>query len=105
VIGTHPDVAEPLLELLLRRENFREAWATSVSRAVARTMLVMGHGSIQASCDADSIRLWCASHIADLALDVLTPNGARCTLTTQLQARAERRIDWRGPDSDANTTR
>jgi acetyltransferase-like isoleucine patch superfamily enzyme len=105
VIGTHPDVAEPLLELLLRRENFREAWATSVSRAVARTMLVMGHGSIQASCDADSIRLWCASHIADLALDVLTPNGARCTLTTQLQARAERRIDWRGPDSDANATR
>jgi acetyltransferase-like isoleucine patch superfamily enzyme len=92
IVGTHPDVAGPLLEQLTAREGLADAWCTTVAQAVQRTRKVMAHGAIRGRTVPGGIELACDECVADLALTVRMPDGSTRRSVTQLQAGVPRTV-------------
>lgn len=92
IVGTHPDVAGPLLEQLIAREGLGDGWCTTVERAVQRTRCVMAHGAIRGRTVPGGIELACDECVADLALTVRMPDGSTRRSVTQLQAGVPRTV-------------
>ena len=96
IIGSHPDCDQGVMDRVLAREDLSRAWAASVGRVVDRARALREPERLQLLTDPQepgSCYLRCASYVADVAVEIWSPDRSEPTIEVlQLNALMARRL-------------
>lgn len=95
IIGTHPDLNQKLMELVLAREDVSDIWFDSVDNVVERCRKVMAHGAIRSVASPDGgVALLSGESLADLQVEIREAGSVDVKrLTLQLEGGRARSLD------------